>query len=93
MTEMTMRERVARAICSADSPVLNAMQDDYWVSWLPEADAAIAAMREPTETMADAGGAAFLDAAMAHESGDKTNRPFVRYFRAMIDAALAEPSP
>jgi len=61
-----------------------------WKCWEKEARALLDVQREPTEAMADAGGAAFLDATIAHEHGDKTNRPFVRFWRAMIDAARRE---
>ena len=57
-----------------------------------DARAAIAAMREPTELSLRAAGEAFLDATIAHEAGDKPNTPFVRFWRAMIDAALSYPS-
>ena len=53
-----------------------------------EARAAIAAMREPTTEMTEAGGAAFLNEIIGREDGDKANRPFIRYWRGMIDEAL-----
>ena len=48
MTDMV--ERVARAICLA-----NTQGDEMWQAFVPEARAALEAMREPTEGMVRAG--------------------------------------
>jgi hypothetical protein len=92
MTE-TMIERVARAICVAsgldpDRPFSSSNysketepQEFAWHEYLPEARAAINAMREPTEAMEDAGNSAtyiWID----ETSADVWPR--------MIDAALKE---
>jgi len=63
----TMIERVARAISRAEA------SDIMWEAFVPEARAAIAAMREPTEEMCGAG---FHDA------------NYMAIWQAMIDAAL-----
>lgn len=70
MTEPTMRERIARAICRVDA--LNARQafpdnvdafvDAYWESDIPTADAVLAEMETPTEDMECAGVCAVQDA-------------------------------
>ena len=85
-------ERLARAIQEKMFAPHELPITDPWLieRYRETARAAIDALREPTEAMADAGGAAFLDATIAHESGDKTNRPFVRFWRAMIDEARRE---
>lgn len=74
-----MVERVARAI--ATTARFPNFTDEVRDTFLPHARAAIAAMREPTETMRDAG-------TMADEDQWAGNPP--RVWRAMIDAALAE---
>lgn len=55
MSEMV--ERVARAVCKANGT--DPDNDDFppcdWRNYVPEANAAIAAMREPTGAMIDAG--------------------------------------
>lgn len=70
MSEMI--ERVARAICTGAG--------DYsgpWQDFIPEARAAILAMREPTEAVLDAGPPSpYMDPEI---------------WAKMIDAALAEP--
>lgn len=92
----TMVWRVARALYAAEHLMANAgTLDDESAElkgyWCASARDAIEAMREPTEAMLEAAGAAFLDATIAHEAGDKANGPFRRFHRAMIDAALGEP--
>lgn len=65
---MLMRERIARAICRANCPA--SMSEDAkacqaegaWDMWLPEADAVLDAMREPTKEMLEAGMTAADDA-------------------------------
>ena len=54
--------------------------------WMPE---------EATEAMWRAGAEAFFDATVGHVSGDldSVNKPFIRYYRAMIRAASEEPKP
>lgn len=53
--------------------------------------------REATTEMLDAAGSAFLDATQAHVPGDlpEVNRPFRRFYRAMLAAAppLTETKP
>lgn len=88
-TQMTMVERVARAMatqhwhdnCLWDGPFPSVEQyaDDEWTLWETTARAAIAAMREPTEGMVNIGQNKcddYLDAAEC--------------WAAMIDAALSE---
>ncbi|MBA8799158.1 hypothetical protein FHW77_002877 [Agrobacterium sp. RC10-4-1] len=84
----TMIERVARAICVAsgldpDRPFSSSNysketepQEFAWHEYLPEARAAINAMREPTRAM--------------HEAGLETTGMPGNTFRDMIDAALKE---
>mgnify|MGYP001615422190 CR=1 FL=1 len=56
-----MKERMARAICWANCPRTMSDEDktchteSAWDMWLPEVDAALDALREPTEGMEDAG--------------------------------------
>lgn len=91
----TMIERVARAICVAsgldpDRPFSSSNysketepQECAWHEYLPEARAAIAAMREPTEVMERA----------AFSNMDKNGYPVgnpTSDYSAMIDAALKE---
>ena len=79
MTDMTMRERVARAICSVAFKRMEKPED--WIDWLPEADAAIAAMAGPTEAMIEAG------RVYAWDYGDENAKDG---WEAMISAAQAE---
>jgi hypothetical protein len=51
MSEQTMIERVARALCKADDRFDGAM----WRTYTDHASAAIEAMREPTPSMTSAG--------------------------------------
>lgn len=76
-------ERVARALCELDANPPNATMDGkpLWQSYLPEARAAIMALREPDLAMVNA---AALKAAQIGE-GD-----FGGIYRAMIDAAMTE---
>jgi hypothetical protein len=89
--EMTMVERVARSLASYRNGA-----DGAWTFFVPEARAAIAAMREPTKTML----AATEDVAVGYDDfavGDGTIYLSVPGFyshaiaahHAMIDAALA----
>ena len=84
-----MVERVARALCRADgNPGKPETEIDIiWHAWINPARAAIAAMREPTEAVKDAGYAAMLITL-----NDKfPPKPAALYvFRQMIDAALEE---
>jgi hypothetical protein len=77
-------ERVARAICTANGVDPDIEHADKfgeilvnWMNFEPQARAAIAAMREPTEAMIKAG--------TAH--GGQTNTDVI--WQAMIDAALS----
>lgn len=86
----SMVERVATAICLCNScdpdlavPTGNVNTNTLAVSWtlyVPQARAAIAAMREPTEAMMEAG--RDLGPSEALITGNE--------YRAMIDAALSE---
>jgi hypothetical protein len=78
MTQMI--ERVARAICASGVCIDPDSYDvdRYWRRWIPEARAAISAMREPTEAMKRA--ADRLPDVMS--VGDE--------WRAMIDEALKD---
>ena len=76
MNEMV--KRVALAICKRR---FGSTGKHMWQEWTTEAEAAIAAMREPTEAM--------LDAAYNPESfGEDYYAKGI--YRAMIDAALKE---
>ena len=74
MTDMI--ERVADAIISQ---VLMLRHDTYHSTFLDSARAAIAAMREPTEKMIDAG---------SKEQQNILSKPIEGIWTAMIDAAL-----
>jgi hypothetical protein len=76
-TDMTMIEKVARAICKthgAFDPDALTAGVAAWKYYIPEARAAIAAMREPTDEI--------------RRAGDQTISP--EAYQAMIDAALNE---
>ena len=78
-----MVERVARHIAGI---AWGDIDDETRQFWLARARAAIAAMREPTEPMIEAGfgaGARRCDGILFED--------FAKAWRAMIDAALAEP--
>ena len=85
MPKVDVVERVARAICRAmwgdDCPLMTAaaFEEEHWSQTLADARAAIAAMREPTEAMCEAGKRGGTVGAAAAS------------WRAMVDAALAEP--
>ena len=72
MTEMI--ERVARAICAAESA-----PDEAWPSYRGHARAAILALRTPNEGMIEAGG---------HKEWGGRRWRAVEMFSTMIDAAL-----
>ena len=80
MTEMV--ERVARALAArkcglVKDPYGERLPDDLWQQCIPDARAAIEAMREPTDKMLDAGPPfPYMDKGV---------------WQAMIDAALSEP--
>jgi lipoate synthase len=81
MTDMTMRERIARAIAEA--------HELHGRSYYSMADAVLAAMREPTPQMLiDAGtmsGYGEADEEFAHSDSDH-----IGWWQAMIDAAISE---
>jgi hypothetical protein len=76
-------ERVARALCELDANPPDATMDGkpLWQDYLPEAWAAIMALREPDMAMIDA---ATLKAVQIGKDD------FGGIFRTMIDAAMAE---
>ena len=76
-------ERVARALCELDANPPDATMGGkpLWQDYLPEARAAIMALREPDITMI---GAAALK--VGHIGKDEVRR----IYRAMIDTALIE---
>lgn len=84
---MTKLEEVARAICVArDRPPEN------WEWYEEAARAAIAALREPTEAMKDAGSDPHFDIHWCvHADGRPCEVDDV--WKAMIDALLAEGAP
>jgi len=103
MSEQSMVELVARAICSTE---LMNPDDKFggWVHWTEAARAAIAAMREPTPDMISAAantpGMAAVNALVlnvfARTGSDvlagHNPVPLVQAWQAMIDAALADPT-
>jgi hypothetical protein len=82
----TMLERVARALCRLDGHPENATMDGkpLWQDYLPEARAAIEAMREPDEVMVEAMQAARNQQAMT------VRDLVVMPWQAGIDAAVGE---
>lgn len=74
-------ERVARALCELDANPPDATMEGkpLWQDYLPEAWAAIMALREPDEKMMSA---ASIKAVGKGDVGE--------IFRAMIDAAMTE---
>jgi hypothetical protein len=80
---MTALERVARALCELDGNPPNATMDGkpLWQDYLPEARAAIMALREPSSAMMKAAAVA------AAQTGTDDFAPI---YRAMIDAAMTE---
>lgn len=96
---MTMIERVARAICAAEDydweSLLGAQESAYrQQKYMRFARAAIEAMWEPTEKMAEAGSTGPFsrnpDSLVNAMFFPKEHTPYV--YRAMIDAALKEES-
>lgn len=84
----SMIERVARAICragiSGPKDHLDEQENRNWRKFVPEARAAIKAMRDPTEAMLEA-----VDC-----GGDKkewlSGKAAIAIFQRMIDGALKE---
>lgn len=74
-------ERVARGLCELDANPPDATMDGkpLWQDYLPEASAAIMALREPDAAMVSAA---------ALEAGHVRKDEVGRIYRAMIDAAL-----
>lgn len=97
MSEMV--ERVARAIAEAHyarkyhpqacGPQARVawLVDRYWPNWTDDAQAAIAAMREPTEGMLDG---SWHQTGESKEMRARTHHHYRRHYQAMIDAALSE---
>lgn len=96
MANESMIERVARAICLSEGldPDFNydpnglgtiAGNDVRWKFFVADAKYAIEAMREPTEVMLDA---YWLNTGESKEMRIRVHSTAVRYFKAMIDAAL-----
>ncbi len=79
-------ERVARALCELDANPPDARMDGkpLWQDYLPEARAAIMALREPDMMMISAAALA-VDQIGDDDAG--------RIFRAMIDAAMIHQVP
>ncbi len=75
--------RVARALCELDANPPDATMDGkpLWHGYLPEARAAIMALREPNMAMISAA---------AREADEIGKLDVGRMYRAMIDAALTE---
>jgi hypothetical protein len=67
-------EEIARAICKSQT-----QSEQVWQSFVPEALAALKAMREPSDAMLDAG-------VCARDNGYNVTE----VHEAMIDAAIAE---
>lgn len=85
---MTMIETVARAICRTQT---QDDEGDYWKAFLPEATAAIQAMRDPTDTMKVAGGLRCEEIMFEGKSSGVIFDDMATVFVTMIDAALTEP--
>ncbi len=95
MSEKSMEERVARAIAGANYPGASESDiDEMWEGFSLEAEAAIKAMREPTDAMLDAASIAYyrksndMYSLAPTEEPDAGGGPFGYAFRAAIDAAL-----
>ena len=94
MPKVDVVERVARAICRAmwgdDCPLMTAaaFEEEHWSQTLAEARAAIAAMREPTEAMVAAATHGPPSGPVLHPASVRAPRAV---WRAMVDAALAQP--
>jgi hypothetical protein len=77
-----MIEKVARALSAAEDG-----NEENWRSFTPDARAAISAMREPTEAMANAGGLAInADEDVLAVTAQEARQAFT----AMLDAALGD---
>jgi len=89
MSNPTMIETVARAICSGTIDPDGTTQDGtpYWRLYEGEARAALIAMRKPNDAVVEAGGAS-LEKAVEANLGAEIEACMA--FHAMIDAALAE---
>jgi hypothetical protein len=76
-------ERVARALCELDANPPDATMDGkpLWQDYLPEARAAVMALREPDQAMMKTG------ALKSSHTGDSNIGDI---YRAMIDAAMSE---
>ncbi|WP_337180281.1 hypothetical protein [Sphingopyxis granuli] len=77
----TCLERVARALCELDANPPDATMDGkpLWQDYLPEARAAIMALREPDAAMIEAG---------TRKADDGQKNDLGGIYRAMIDAAM-----
>lgn len=80
---MTMIERVARALARHDNP----KYENWWPGYERRARTAIAAMREPTETMVEGGAGIISNQDMA---ADRPLPTLSNAYRAMIETALSE---
>mgnify|MGYP003533336734 FL=1 len=89
MTE-SMIERVAKALCEENKPF-----DINWQTFIPEARAALMAMREPTDLLIDSACVARIRLYPSFE-GQKpqptAGEVIIAEYRAMIDAALQWPA-
>lgn len=85
MTDMTMIERVARAIAKSAHG-----DDEGWAAWVDEARAAIEALRVPTRRMIEAGCNPPHDMVYRDSRADEERARSAAVFGAMIDAALSE---
>jgi hypothetical protein len=88
MTQMI--ERVARAICASGVCIDPDSYDvdRYWRRWIPEARAAISAMREPTPAMLDTFVSRALQVSVSGEGG--WTQYAIGQWQQMIDAALRD---
>ena len=77
-------ERVARALCELDANPPDATMDGkpLWQDYLPEARAAIKALREPDPAMIGA---------VANKAAEGPSEDIGGIYRAMIDAAMEGP--
>lgn len=82
MTDTDILQRVARAIAYAES----GSKSEWWQHKMPEARAAIAAMRKPAEAMLRAGSAHLLLQLL--EDKPPTLHTAGHMWQAMINAAL-----
>lgn len=95
MAVFSMRDRVARAMAAVD-------EEDYaefWHEYREKADAAIAAMREPTDDMIEAGTRAVWNDSLTGQyyapDASELSRKYCRdsavaAWPAMVDAVIAE---